>query len=88
MKWVLKISQKLGLTSYKYAQASLIIIRKQVTIVSLHFLLGVIGKLFGLVNPPNLRNWHYENPVLFRSCHTMQAAGMNQKYVNDLSVRN
>ena len=88
MKWVLKISQKLDLTPYKYAQASLIIIRKQVTIVSFHFLLGVIGKLFGLVNPPNLINLHYENPVLFWSCHTMQAAGMNQKYVNDLSVRN
>ena len=87
MKWVLKISQKLDLTPYKYAQASLIIIRKQVTIVSFHFLLGVLV-IFGLVNPPNLINLHYENPVLFRSCHTMQAAGMNQKYVNALSVRN
>ena len=63
--------------------------KKQVTIVSLDFLLGVIGKLVRLANSPKqLINLDFINPVLLGSRHTLRAAGMNHKYENELSVGN
>ena len=63
--------------------------KKQVTIVSLDFLLVVIGKLFRLANSPKqLINLDFVNPVLLGSRHTLRATGMNHKYENDLSVGN
>ena len=98
MKWVAKIFQKWDLTS-SYEHVSLIIIRrswnymwssmekKQVTIARLHFVLGVIGKLFWLANSPKqLINLDYVNLVLFGSRHTLRVTSMNHKYEYDLSV--
>ena len=63
--------------------------KKQVTIVSLDFLVVVIGKLFRLANSPKqLINLDFVNPVLLGSRHTLRATGMNHKYENDLSVGN